>query len=65
MLVRTNIKIIVFSLHMSLYLNRFHTEKPILIFNIRDEDGHVETELYTSVHLVLENFNNPKYTISE
>ena len=45
--------------------NRFHTEKPILIFNIRDEDGHVETELYTSIHLVLENFDNPKYTISE
>ena len=45
--------------------NRFHTEKPILIFNIRDEDGHVETELYTSIHLVLENFNNPKYTISD
>ena len=45
--------------------NRFHTEKPILIFNIRDEDGHVETELYTSIHLVLENFDNPKYTISD
>ena len=29
------------------------------------EEGHIEHGLYTSIHLVLENFDNPQYTISE
>ena len=45
--------------------NVFHTDKPILVFQIQDEEGHIETELYYSVHLVLENFQNLAYTISD
>ena len=45
--------------------NVFDTDKPILVFQIQDEEGHIETELYYSVHLVLENFQNLAYTISD
>ena len=45
--------------------NVFDTDKPILVFQIQDEEGHIETELYYSVHLILENFQNLAYTISD
>ena len=35
--------------------NRFKTDEPILIFQLQDEDGHIESELYLSFHLILEN----------
>ncbi|HIQ93530.1 TPA: hypothetical protein IAB29_00155, partial [Candidatus Ventrenecus stercoripullorum] len=43
----------------------YHTKRPILTFKPTDEEGHIEHGLYTSFHLVLENFDNPQYTISE
>ena len=45
--------------------NHYHTKRPILTFKPTDEEGHIEHGLYTSFHLVLENFDNPQYTISE
>lgn len=43
--------------------NEFKTDKPILNFKIRDEENHIETEIYNSIHLVLENIVNCKYNI--
>ena len=45
--------------------NCFKTDKPILDFKIRDEEGNIETEMYESIHLVLANMNNPKYNIDK
>lgn len=45
--------------------NPFKTKKPILDFKIRDEEGHVETKMYESIHLVLANLNNSKYNIDK
>lgn len=45
--------------------NYFKTDKPLLHFNIQDEEGHIETEMYTSIHLVLANITNPKYNIDK
>ena len=45
--------------------NHYHTKRPILTFKPTDEEGHIEHGLYTSFHLVLENFDNPQYTISD
>ena len=45
--------------------NHYHTKRPILTFKPTDEEGHIEHSLYTSFHLVLENFDNPQYTISD
>ena len=45
--------------------NHYHTQRPILTFMPTDEEGHTEHGLYTSIHLVLENFDNPQYTISD
>lgn len=45
--------------------NRYKTEKPILRFKIRDEEGNIETEMYESIHLVLANLKNPKYNIDK
>ena len=43
--------------------NEFKTKKPTLNFKIRDEDGHIETDIYESIHLILENIVNYKYNI--
>ncbi len=45
--------------------NHFKTDKPLLRFNIQDEEGHIETEMYTSIHLVLANITNTKYNIDK
>lgn len=45
--------------------NAFQTDKPILDFKLRDEEGHIETNQYHSIHLVLENVVNLKYNIHE
>ncbi len=38
---------------------------PLLTFKIRDEEGHIENEMYESIHLVLANINNSKYNINK
>ena len=43
--------------------NRFKTNKPILVFQLQDKDGHIESELYLSFHLILENAKKNKYNI--
>ena len=45
--------------------NAFKTKKPLLTFLIRDEEGHIENELYKSIHLILENCINSSYNISK
>ena len=41
--------------------NYFKTKEGIINFKLRDEYGHIETEQYHSIHLVLENIVNSKY----
>ena len=41
--------------------NYFKTKESILNFKLRDEYGHIETNQYHSIHLVLENIVNSKY----
>lgn len=41
--------------------NYFNTKEGILNFKLRDEYGHIETEQYHSIHLILENIVNSKY----
>ena len=41
--------------------NRFKTNKGILEFKIRDAEGHIETNIYRSIHLILENLVNVEY----
>ena len=43
--------------------NRFETNKPILVFRLQDKYGHIESELYLSFHLILENAKKNKYNI--
>ncbi len=45
--------------------NKYKTDKPILNFELKDEEGHTETHLYQSIHLVLENIENRKYNVDE
>lgn len=45
--------------------NKYETEKPILEFKIRDSEGHIETDLYYSIHLVLDNILKSSYNINE
>ena len=47
------------------HFNYFKTKEPILNFKLRDEFGHIETEQYHSIHLVLENIVNYKYNIDK
>ena len=42
-------------------INKFNTKLPVLSFKIRDEENHIENELYTSIHLILANIVNNKY----
>lgn len=41
--------------------NYFKTNESILNFKLRDEYGHIETNQYHSIHLILENIVNSKY----
>ena len=41
--------------------NYFKTKEEVLNFKLRDEYGHIETEQYHSIHLILENIVNSKY----
>ena len=41
--------------------NKFKTKKGILDFRIRDEEGHIETNIYRSIHLILENLKGKAY----
>ena len=43
--------------------NRFKTDEPILVFRLQDEHGHIESELYLSFHLILENAKKSQYNI--
>lgn len=43
--------------------NEFNTDKPLLTFKLMDEDGHIESEVYTSIHFILENCQNKNYNI--
>lgn len=45
--------------------NKFKTDKPILEFKLRDHDGHIETEMYKSIHLILANAKKSSYNIDE
>ena len=45
--------------------NKYKTKKPIIEFKMRDELGNIETEMYRSIHLILENINNSKYDIDK
>lgn len=45
--------------------NHFKTKKPVLKFKIRDEEGHIETDMYESIHFVLANINNKKYNVDK
>ena len=41
--------------------NKFKTDKGKLDFRIRDEEGHIETPIYRSIHLILKNLVNKEY----
>ena len=41
--------------------NKYHTRKPIIDFKIRSEDGIIESNIYHSIHLVVENFTKRNY----
>ena len=41
--------------------NKFNTKKGILDFRIRDDEGHIETNIYRSIHLILENLKGKAY----
>ena len=43
--------------------NKYHTKLPVLTFVPRDEEGNIETNLYKSIHIILENIVNQEYTI--
>lgn len=45
--------------------NEFKTKSPILNFKIRDDENHIETNIYQSIHLILENIVNSKYNIDK
>jgi len=41
--------------------NSFYTKRPILTFLPRDEEGHIENDLYQSIHIILDNAVNNEY----
>ena len=45
--------------------NRFKTDDPILTFRLQDKYGHIESELYLSFHLILENAKKSQYNIAK
>ncbi len=45
--------------------NRFNTKKAIIRFKLRDEEGHIKTEIYESIHLILVNAKKNTYNEDE
>lgn len=45
--------------------NYYKTNKPILDFKIRSEEGIIENESYHSIHLILDNLNNNIYNLDK
>jgi len=45
--------------------NSFNTKEAVLNFKLRDEYGHIETNQYHSIHLILENIVNKEYNEDE
>lgn len=45
--------------------NRFNVRDEYLEFKIRDKYGHIENEMYNSIHFILENIDDKTYNISE
>ena len=45
--------------------NKYNTEEPILEFKIQDNKGHIESELYQSIHFIIANAKNSTYNIDE
>ncbi len=45
--------------------NRYSTKKPMLIFRIQDEEGHIEIENYKSIHILLANCEKNPYNIGK
>ena len=43
----------------------FNTDKGVLCFKIRDESGNIETNIYTSYHIILDKKVNREYNNSE
>ena len=41
--------------------NPFQTKEGIIRFQLRDEEGHIETEIYESIHIILENIIDKQY----
>ena len=41
--------------------NPFQTKEGIIRFQLRDEEGHIETEIYESIHIILENILDKQY----
>ena len=42
-------------------MNKFNTDLPILCFKSRDDENHIENEMYTSYHLILANLVDDRY----
>ena len=45
--------------------NQFGTKEGILNFKLRDQYGHIETEQYHSIHLILENILDERYNVDK
>ena len=45
--------------------NKFKRKDPILYFGLRNKYGDIESEMYQSIHIVIDNFVNQEYNISE
>ena len=41
--------------------NPFQTKEGVIRFQLRDEKGHIETEIYESIHIILENILDKQY----
>ena len=41
--------------------NKYNTKEPILDFRLRNEDGIIESNIYHSIHLIVENFTKENY----
>ena len=45
--------------------NRFKTDRPILVFKIREKYENYEVDIFHAYNIVLENFKNPNYNINK
>ena len=41
--------------------NYYKTRKPILHFQLKDQEGHIENEMYNSYHIIVENCLRKRY----